>query len=57
MAYEDNWGEGRVPVSTFSWDFSNKWLVPDGRGGVTAVTGRWENNSWNVIRGEFVLRQ
>jgi len=56
VAYEDAWGEGHVPVNTFFWNFASKWVSPDGRRFVMTFTGRKENDSWNVIRGDFVLR-
>lgn len=56
VAYYDAWGEGQVPVNTFFWNFANKWLSADGTQFVMTFTGRKENDSWNVLRGEFVLR-
>jgi hypothetical protein len=56
VAYESAWGEGHVPVNTFFWGFSNKWASADGRQFVMTFTGRKENDSWNVLAGEFVLR-
>ncbi len=53
VAYFDNWGEGHVPLNTFYWNFSNKWLSPDGTGFSLIFTGRQENDSWNVLRGVF----
>ncbi len=44
-----------MPVNAFFWNFANKWLSPDGRRFVMTFTGRKENDSWNVIRGEFVV--
>lgn len=38
------------------WNFSNKWLSADGRHFSMAFAGRKENDSWNTIRGESVLR-
>ena len=54
--YYEKWGEGRVPVNTFYWNFSNKWLSPDGARFSLVFTGRKENDSWNVLRGVFVPR-
>lgn len=56
VAYYDNWGEGHVPLNTFYWNFCNKWLSADGREFSLTFTGQKENDSWNVLRGEFVLR-
>jgi hypothetical protein len=56
VAYYENWGQGHVPVNTFYWNFSNKWLSADGTDFSLIFTGRKENDSWNVLRGVFVLR-
>jgi len=53
VAYLDAWGEGHVPLNTFYWNFSNKWLSPDGTQSSMIFTGRKENDSWNVLRGTF----
>jgi len=53
VAYFENWGEQHVPLNTFYWNFSNKWLSPDGTGFSLIFTGRQENDSWNVLRGVF----
>jgi hypothetical protein len=57
VAYHDAWGDGHVPLNTFYWNFSNKWLTADGRHFSLIFTGRKENDSWNVVRGEFILRE
>lgn len=56
VAYYDDWGEGHVPLNTFYWNFANKWLSPDGTRFSITFTGRGENDSWNTLRGEMVLR-
>ena len=56
VAYCQDWGQGHVPVNTFYWNFSNKWLSADGTDFSLIFTGRKENDSWNVLRGVFVLR-
>lgn len=55
-AYYDNWGQDFVPVNTFYWSFSNKWLSPDGTDFSLIFTGRKQNDSWNVVPGVFILR-
>jgi hypothetical protein len=55
VTYCENWGEGHVPVNTFYWNFSNKWLSSDGTRFSLIFTGRKENDSWNVLRGVFIL--
>jgi len=56
VAYYQNWGDGHVPLNTFYWNFSNKWLSGDGRQFSLIFTGRKENDSCNVVRGSFVLK-
>ncbi|MBV6639292.1 MAG: hypothetical protein KI791_01185 [Cyclobacteriaceae bacterium] len=53
--YEYGWGEGHFPLNTFYWNFSNKWLSEDGQTFSMIFTGRKENDSFNVIRGKFVV--
>ncbi|MEX1240170.1 MAG: DUF4185 domain-containing protein [Cyclobacteriaceae bacterium] len=52
--YEEKWGEGHVPLNTFFWNFSNKWMSPDGKSFSLIFTGRKENDSFNLIRGTFI---
>lgn len=54
--YGKKWGEGHVPLNTFFWNFSNKWTSEDGKSFSLIFTGRKENDSFNTIRGTFVLR-
>ena len=56
VAYYENWGQGHVPVNTFYWNFSNKWLNSDGTHFSLIFTGRKENDSWNVLRGSFIQK-
>jgi len=56
VACFDAWGEGQVPVNAFYWNFANKWLSADGTRFAMTFTGRKENDSWNALRGEFILR-
>jgi hypothetical protein len=44
-----------VPATCFFWNFSNKWLSADGKDFVMVFTGVDENDSWNTVRGSFVL--
>ncbi|HXK60923.1 MAG TPA: DUF4185 domain-containing protein [Acidobacteriota bacterium] len=41
-----------VRKKCFFWNFSNKWLSPDGREFVLVFTGR---DHWNTVRGRFLL--
>lgn len=56
VCYEQKWGEGHFPLNTFFWNFSNKWTSEDGRNFSLIFTGRKENDSFNIIRGQFVPR-
>jgi hypothetical protein len=44
-----------VPATTFFWNFSNKWLSPDGRDFTLIFTGTEDNDSWNSVRGSFTV--
>ncbi len=57
VLYEKNWGDGYIAPNTFYWNFSNKWTCNDGTEFSFVFTGRKENDSFNVIRGEFSLQQ
>ena len=52
--YAQNWGDGHIPLNTFFWNFSNKWMSADGKNFTLIFTGRRENDSFNLIRGRFV---
>lgn len=54
VCYEKNWGEGHIPLNTFYWNFSNKWMSEDGKSFSLIFTGRKENDSFNLMRGEFI---
>jgi len=51
-AYHENWGK---LGSTFYWNFSNKWLSADGRDFTLIFTGTGQWDSWNTVRGRFVV--
>jgi hypothetical protein len=53
VLYELAWGSPHVEPNTFYWNFSPKWLSPDGRSFVMVFTGTDENDSWNLVRGTF----
>ncbi len=48
-------GTGRIETGTFFWNFSNKWLSPDGRDFVLIFTGINTNDAWNTVEGSFGL--
>jgi hypothetical protein len=56
VAYEERWGEGHVEVSTFYWNFTQKWLSADGTRFTLIFTGKNTNDSWNTVAGRFVRR-
>lgn len=55
VAYEDAWGAGHVEVTTFYWNFNQKWLSEDGLRFTLIFTGKNTNDSWNTVAGRFVL--
>lgn len=57
VSYESNWGEGHFPLNTFFWNFPNKWLSADGKSFLLIFTGRKENDSFNLIRGNFKTKE
>ena len=56
-AYERNWGDGHFPLNTFFWNISNKWTSRDGKTFSMFFSGRKENDSFNLLRGEFVTQE
>jgi hypothetical protein len=56
VAYEEAWGAGHIEVSTFYWNFIQKWLSRDGTSFTMVFTGSRTNDSWNTVAGRFVLR-
>jgi len=57
VAYEERWGEGHIEVSTFHWNFTQKWLAADGTQFMMIFTGKNSNDSWNTVSGRFVRRK
>ncbi len=51
VLYQSGFGTPTIQASTVFWNFSNKWLSPDGRDFVLVFTGTGENDSWNTVRG------
>ena len=37
------------------WVFPSKWLSEDGKSFAMIYTGKGRNDSWNVVRGRFLL--
>jgi hypothetical protein len=55
--FEHGWGSPNIEANTFFWNLSNKWLSQDGKDFVLLFTGKNSNDSWNTVRGTFVLRR
>jgi hypothetical protein len=55
VLYEWAWGQPYLEPNTFYWNFSPKWLSPDGRSFAMIFTGMDENDSWNLVLGVFNL--
>ena len=55
IVYEEAWGEGHVEVSTFFWNFTEKWTSPDGKAFTMIFTGKNSNDSWNTVEGRFTV--
>ena len=52
VLYTDNFHTGAGDDSFF-WNFSNKWLSPDGKDFVLVFTGINGDDSWNTVEGSF----
>jgi hypothetical protein len=50
--YYENWGKFG---NTFFWNLANKWLSADGREFALIFTGTGQWDSWNTVRGRFVV--
>ena len=57
VLYTDSFGAPHIETTTFFWNFSNKWLSDDGKDFVMIFTGGKSNDSWNSVRGSFVVRE
>jgi hypothetical protein len=53
VLYEDAFGTPDITANTFFWNFSNKWLSPDGKHFTLVLSGVSANDSWNTVRGSF----
>jgi hypothetical protein len=57
VKYSGDFGAPHIEASTFFWNLSTKWLSADGIRFTLVFTGIGENDSWNTIRGSFVLKE
>jgi Domain of unknown function (DUF4185) len=58
VKYTNAFGIPHIEPTTFFWNFSNKWLSADGKNFTLVFTGIGSgegNDSWNTVRGTFVL--
>jgi hypothetical protein len=53
VLYEEAWGAGVIEVTTFYWNFNQKWLSGDGTQFTMIFTGKNSNDSWNTVSGRF----
>ena len=51
--YTNSFGNSSLAKKTFYWNFSNKWLSPDGKDFVMIFTGQKANDAWNLVEGSF----
>jgi hypothetical protein len=54
--YEKGFGKDHIGQSTFYWVFSNKWFSNGGLEFVMIFTGVGSNDSFNFVRGRFILK-
>jgi hypothetical protein len=54
--YGSEFGAPDLEARSFFWNFSNKWLSPDGTDFTLVFTGVDSNDAWNTVRGRFELR-
>lgn len=55
VLYAKSWGSPAIDATTFFWNFSNKWLSTDGKDFTLIFTGVGSNDSWNTVRGSFLI--
>lgn len=55
VLYTRLFGAPTVEATTFFWNFSNIWLGADGKDFVLVFTGIGSNDSWNTVKGSFVI--
>lgn len=51
--YTDTFGASQIELSTFFWNFSNKWMSNNGQDFVMVFSGVSSNDSWNSVEGSF----
>lgn len=54
VAYDDRWGEGHVPLTTFHWVLPTKWMSGDGLRFTLVFSGTETNDAFNTVLGRFL---
>ena len=54
-AGSDSFGRFETLDNGFMWVFPSKWLSEDGKEFVMIYTGKGRNDSWNTVKGRFLL--
>jgi hypothetical protein len=54
VAYDDKWGEGHVPLTTFHWMLPTKWMTNDQF--TLVFSGTDANDAFNTAAGKFLRR-
>jgi hypothetical protein len=55
VAFESGWGTEEIGRTSWLWHFPTKWLSATGTEFTMVFTGKFANDSWNTVRGRFVL--
>ena len=55
VTYLEKFGSPDIQPTAFFWNFSNKWLDASGENFTMVFTGIRKNDSWNTVKGRFVL--
>jgi hypothetical protein len=55
--YKTGLGKGHIQQTVFQGNFPTKWIVAKKNEFILVFTGTKRNDSWNAVRGRFVLRK
>ena len=53
--FSDSFGRFKTIDNGFMWVFPSKWLDPNGEDFVMIYTGKGRNDSWNTVKGRFLV--
>ena len=53
--FSDSFGRFQTLDNGFMWVFPSKWLSEDGKDFTMIYTGKGRNDSWNTVKGRFLL--